>query len=107
MTHDIMKMFQQRTRKTPLLFHEESDFNETFREQLNLLRESIETLPDAYGQTLQTFANGIEEHHCQMQDGCENLRNLVEDLSLTVKAARFNLWAGQMNDQQRKVGRHS
>ena len=81
---------------------EKSNFDQMFHSQLLILREQIEKLPGECSEPLRALADNIELQHRQMQDGCVNASDLVDDLSLAVKTARFNLWASQMGDKQRK-----
>lgn len=81
-----------------------SEFDQVFRSQLLILREQIEKLPSECSEPLRALADDIESQHRQMQDGCANASDLVDDLSLAVKAARFNLWASQMDNSNPKEG---
>lgn len=83
---------------------EESDFSKFFHSQMHEIRSRIATLPDSCREMLHSFANNVEEQHCRMQNGCANVKDLVDDLSLNVKAARFNLWASQIDGKSRKQG---
>ena len=71
---------------------EPTDASHAFLEQLHRLRQNIEQLGEQFQPQLEAFAGEIEQHHVSMQNACNKMHDLVDDMRLREASVRFNIW---------------